>query len=186
MRSKPVKYGLLLANQGGSWKEHVLVKIEEWRGGQGPNHRKYFPWVRVLESGSTGFLYEYMPWKPVLNICDDAAIMSSMLESIEGLPPGTGRVRWYRGAQGVGIYTVDEDSAGYYTVFYAKPSGKGARKGKAKKFLVVDYKTTQRRTKTKAIDRAFELAFGYSRREPKVKRAAKAQLPGQGYCMRQK
>lgn len=104
---------------------------------------------------------------------------------VEGIP---GRwVRWYKGPKGVGAYSVKPDSEGNYKVWYAKPIGIGARQGNAKMYKIVDRFTTTRKSKAKAIDRAYTLAFGGTRRpERAVTQKPSVIGSGDAYCLRQK
>jgi hypothetical protein len=107
------------------------------------------------------------------------------MDAISGIPSGVGPYRYYKGPKGIGIYTVNATN-GNYRVFYAKPTGPGARQGKAKDFEVVPRLSTTRASKSRAIDRAYALAYGEQRREKQPARKIARDEPHIGYCMKEK
>lgn len=89
--------------------------------------------------------------------------------------------RYWAGPQGIGVYSVQSDSAGWYHFGYCKPVGQGARKGKAKEFLFVPAKAGRRRKRKDARARAYKLAFGIDFEEKFDKKVTHTE-PGSGYC----
>lgn len=85
---------------------------------------------------------------------------------LEGKPPvlRDGRWKYYRGPLGVGVYTVDHiDVEGNYGVYFFKRVPGSRKLGTSLSFVRVESKDTTRKSKSKAIDRAYKLAHGKDR-----------------------
>ncbi len=96
--------------------------------------------------------------------------------------------RYYRGFRGVGMYSVKADPKRGYLVRYYRPSGKGARGRRPKEYVLVERLSTQRKSKSLAMDRAFAMAHGGSRRA-KLMESPKppADNPSMtAYCLKEK
>lgn len=96
------------------------------------------------------------------------------------------RPRYYRGPKGVAAYTSKPGPTGEYFVYFFRPTGPGARSLHPSKYKRVERLDTSRKSKSRAIDRAYELAYGKSRREPKPRQLVKENPGNTGYCMKQK
>lgn len=93
-------------------------------------------------------------------------------------------VRWsyYKGVKGCGGWTTKPDRDGWFHAFYLKPSGPGARAGKAQAYTFVPRTDTRRRKRKDAEERAFQLAME-RRRVIAPKAPPVVNPPGTGYCM---
>lgn len=94
--------------------------------------------------------------------------------------------KWYKGPKGVACYMSYADKEGYYDVYFFRPSGPGALKGKAKEFKRVHRLDTHRKTKGKAMDRAYVLAYGKSRHKLKPRQLVKSNPGMTAFCLKQK
>lgn len=96
--------------------------------------------------------------------------VSHLLDNMPAVLRG-GRWKYYRGPLGVGIYTVDHiDTEGNYGVYFFKRVPGSRKLGTSLSFVRVENKDTTRKSKSKAMDRAYALAYGRERRiEPEQK-----------------
>lgn len=95
-------------------------------------------------------------------------------------------VRWsyFTGPLGLGGFTRTPDHEGWYWSFFCRPAGKGARSAIPEYYKRVYRFDSKRRTKKASKQRAYELAFGKTKKEPKPSKDA--MTPGMGYCMKDK
>src|SRR6478609_4437949 len=79
------------------------------------------------------------------------------------VPRPFGSFGFFHGKKGVGVYSKVVNSKGDYAVMFYRPAGTGVRAGFPSCYKLVERHTTRRKTKGKAMDRAYFLAHAKSR-----------------------
>jgi hypothetical protein len=105
------------------------------------------------------------------------------------VPKPFGSHGFFHGPKGVGVYSKPVNPHGDYTVRFYRPAGRGARTDSPEFFKLVDRLCTRRKSKGTAMDRAYFLAHGRSRR---LKRSSTPRPsgvshgPNRAFCAKEK
>lgn len=93
----------------------------------------------------------------------------------------------FKGDKGIGLYSKDRNKYDDYEVLFYRPAGKGVRAGDPSYYRVVDRFTTRRKSKGKAIDRAYVLAHGRTRKlKPRTPTKTDESPALTAYCAKEK
>jgi hypothetical protein len=94
--------------------------------------------------------------------------------------------KYFKGPKGVAVYMSRPNTVGSYNVYFFRAAGKGKKSGTPEMYKRVTRLDTQRKTKGKAMNRAYIMAYGRERKPSKGLTLPAVNSPMTAYCMKEK